>query len=171
MNLHHLAHILSRMASSQIATAADLAGCSDAEISLLEAKYQIQLPRTYKEYLQVMGHQSGRLFTFDHMAVFYQYVLSMTGDLKQEWIAENVPPENFLLPADALIISGRLGEQFEFIRCAGGLDSPVWYFNTWQWKIKESQASLNSWLELWCGEAERAIASGYFDQHPNGTRP
>ena len=110
MRLSHFSQMLSRLESSHIATAADLVGCSKEEISTLEAKYQIQLPHTYKKYLQLMGHQSGRLFTFDHMAVFYRYVLSMTGDLRQEWLAENIPPENFILPTDALIISGRLGE-------------------------------------------------------------
>jgi SMI1 / KNR4 family (SUKH-1) len=142
MNSHCLVRILRHLESSHIATAADLVGCSAIEITTLEAKYQIQLPHTYKKYLQIMGHQSGRLFTFDHMAVSYPYVLSMTEDIRQEWASENLPPENFSLPADALIISGRLGEQFEFIQCTGEEDSPVWYFNTWNWNVKESQPSL-----------------------------
>ena len=171
MGLSRFSQILSRMASSHIATVTDLVGCSEIEIAALEVKYQIQLPHTYKKYLQIMGHRSGRLFTFDHMAVFYSYVLGMTGDLRQEWLAENVPPEKFSLPADALIISGRLGEQFEFIRCTGGEDSPIWYFNTWEWNIRESQSSVITWLALWCGESEKAVASGYFEQNPNGTTP
>ena len=171
MRMSRFSQFLSRLESSNIAKAADLIGCSKVELSTLEAKYQIQLPDTYKKYLRVMGHRSGRLFTFDHMAVFYRYVLSMTGDLRQEWLSENLPPVKFTLPADALIISGRLGEQFEFIQCTGDVDSPVWYFNTWDWNISQPHPSVISWLEQWCGESERAIASGYFDQQPNGTTP
>jgi hypothetical protein len=106
------------------------------------------------------------------MAVFYPYVLSMTDEDPQEWAAEGcVPPPNFVLPADALLISGRLGDQYQFIRCTGEDDSPVWYFNTYQWEVVESHPSILSWLESWCSEAEQSIVSGYFDRHPNGTRP
>jgi hypothetical protein len=66
---------------------------------------------------------------------------------------------------------GRLGEQFEFIRCSGQEDSTVWYFNTWEWQVRESSPSVLAWLETWCEEAERAIASGYFDVLPEGTTP
>ena len=64
-----------------------------------------------------------------------------------------------------------IGEQFELIWCGGQEDSAVWYLNTWQWQVRENQPSVLAWLETWCAEAERAIASGYFDEHLEGTPP
>jgi hypothetical protein len=74
------------------------------------------------------------------------------------------------LPGDALLIYGHL-EQFEFIRCGGQDDSPVWYFNTWEWQVRQTEACVLAWLESWCIEAEWTIASGYFDLYPEGTTP
>jgi hypothetical protein len=168
--------LLRRMEAARVASSADLVGCTPGEIDALEGRYEVRLPRTYRRYLEVMGHRSGRLFTCDHMAVFYPYVLTMTAEERQIWAEARAedgsgPPPGFKLPADALLIAGRLGEQFEFIRCDGGSDSAVWYFNTWDWQVRESAPSVLAWLERWCSEAEAAIASGYFDLFPKGTNP
>lgn len=170
------ARLLRRLEASHVATPADLVGCTPGEIEMLEARYGLRLPRAYRRYLEVMGHRSGRLFTCDHAAVFYPYVLAMTAEQRLLWAearAENGsgPPPAFELPGDALLIYGRLGEQFEFIRCRGEDDSPVWYFNTWEWQVREAAPSVLAWLESWCTEAEWAISSGYFDLHPKGTTP
>ena len=95
----------------------------------------------------------------------------MTATLREEWTAKRKPPDGFELPADALVILGRLGEQFDFIRCTNQDDSPVWYLNSWDWKVVESFPSVNDWLECWCGQAEEAIESGYFERFPDGCGP
>ncbi len=165
-----------RLEASHVAAEADLVGCSPVEIEVLEAQYGVRLPCTYRRYLEVMGHRSGKLFTCDHAAVFYSYVLEMTTERRRMWAEgsaddDNRPPPGFELPSDALLIYGRLGEQFEFIRCSGQDDSPVWYFNTWEWQVRQTEPSVLAWLESWCTEAEGAIASGYFDVYLNGTIP
>jgi hypothetical protein len=71
-----------------------------------------------------MGHQSGKLFTHDHLAVFYPYVLTMTHEERERW-AEQPPGKRVELPEDALIITGLLGDYFEFICCNDTEDSPV----------------------------------------------
>ncbi len=117
-----------------------------------------------------MGKKSGRLFTHDHLAAFYPYVLEMTAEQREYWHHE--PAEHRItLPADVLIICGRLGSQFEFIRCNGPDDLPVWYYNEWNREIRQSQATILEWLYCLAAEAEKAINSGYFQQNPNGTRP
>ena len=75
------------------------------------------------------------------------------------------------LPPDALVIVGRLGEQFMMIRCCASDDSPVWYFNEYDGEIKQSFSSVLDWLNSLADEAENAIANGYYEQFPNGTRP
>lgn len=169
--------LLQRMKRSELAARSELIGCSKQEIAALEARYGLRLPESYALYLRTMGHKSGRLFTHDHMAVFYPYVLKMTAEQRQAWSGASAdngsgPPADFQLPEDALLILGRLGDQFEFIRCNNRSDeSPVWYFNTFDWVIKQSHASVLDWLETWCGEAEEAIADGFYDEYPDGTTP
>jgi hypothetical protein len=176
MDFDRFSRLLKRMEQSNVASAAELVGCSKQEVERLEARYGIRLPQSFALYLRMMGHKSGRLFTCDHMAVFYKHVLEMTADERQTWEECRVefgggPPPQFELPADALLIAGRLGDQFQFIRCTDPKDSPVWYFNNWEWQVRQTDASVVAWLEGWCEEAEQAIAQGYFDDHPEGTRP
>jgi hypothetical protein len=176
MDFDRFRRLLQRLERSNVAAPAQLVGCSEPEVAALEARYGLRLPQTYTLYLRVMGHKSGRLFTCDHMAVFYRYVLDMTADERRLWAESQAedgsgPPPEFELPADALLIAGRLGDQFGYIRCGGQDDSPVWYFNTWEWQVRELHSSVLAWLECWCEEAERAIARGYFDIYPEGTTP
>jgi hypothetical protein len=77
----------------------------------------------------------------------------------------------FSLPSDALLVAGRLDEQWQFIRCTDQTDSPVWHFGEDDWSIRQVHASVLDWLNCWCGIAEEAIASGYFEQYPSGTTP
>ncbi len=166
--------LLHHMESSMIAKREDLHGCSNEEIRALEARYALRLPKSYEWYLQTMGHASGRLFTHDHLAVFYKQVLWMTDEYPaewcEEWAKEGIEPK-FALPANALIICGRLGEQFEFIKCIGEEDSAVWFFNASSWQVRQSHASVLDWLEAWCNAAEEAIADGYFEHNSQGTTP
>ena len=176
MDEDRFARLLHRLEASSVACPVDLVGCTPREIEALEGRYGVWLPKTYRRYLEVMGHRSARLFTCDHAAVFYSYVLKMTAEKRQQWAEAKTedgsgPPSHFELPVDALLINGRLGDQFEFIRCGSEDDPPVWYFNIWEWQVRQSASSVLEWLEGWCSEAERAIASGYFDLYPEGTTP
>jgi len=171
--------LLDRMAKSKVAGKTDLLGCNSREINELEQRYGIELPLSYRRYLELMGHRSGRLFTSDHMAVFYSYVLEMTDEVrtrrispgKELYAGDTRAPESFKLPPDAILIAGRLDAAWQFIRCTDGDDSPVWYFDENEWLIKQSDASVLDWLNCWCGIAEEAIKSGYFLQNPSGTTP
>jgi hypothetical protein len=168
--------LLTRMEQSAVASRQELVGCSASEIAALESQYELKLPHSYRRYLEVMGHNSGRLFKHDHLAVTYSYVLKMTANELHRWTERNAadgsgPPKEFEFPKDALLIAGRLGEQFEYIRCHGQDDAPVWYLNNYSWQTKEWHPSVLDWLECWCEAAEDAIARGYFDKYPNGTTP
>lgn len=161
---------LDRLDRTGIAGRESLAGCNRVEISALESKYHITLPATYRAYLEAMGHKSGRLLTHDHYAATYSYVLEMTAQCREdrEEFSDSRLPE---LPKDALVIVGRLGEQFMMIRCLSPDDSPVWYFNEYDGKIKQCFGSVVDWLNSFADEAQEAITSGYYNHFPNGTRP
>lgn len=161
---------LRRLSARDVASSSDLVGCSDAEIVHLEARYSITLPVSYRWYLSAMGKKSGRLFTHDHMAVYFDHVCEMTAQHRQDAI--EYPDEPTVeLPDDALIVAGRLGEQFQFLRCNDPDDSAVWYFNEYDHQIVDSAQSVLDWLESFCDAAEQAIQNGYFDIYPNGTTP
>lgn len=70
--------LIEHLKIQSIATRRSLVGCTPEEIEILENRYDIKLPASYRTYLEIMGHKSGRLFTHDHMHVFYRHVLEMT---------------------------------------------------------------------------------------------
>jgi hypothetical protein len=154
------------MATSGVAAPHELQGCTKAEIASLEGRYGLRLPNTYRRYLELMGHRSRRLFTSDHMAVFYKHVLDLTDDVRT-----GPAPASFQLPPDAFVVAGRLSACWQFIRCDNADDSPVWVFDEIDWVITQCEPSVLDWLNTWCGSAEDAIRGGYFEIFPNGTTP
>ena len=158
---------LDRLESDQIAFRSSLKGCTDDEITALEAKYSLTLPASYRAYLSIMGRRSGRLLTHDHYAASYEHVLNLTEDYSEDWDAG----AHAELPEDALVILGRLGDQFLMIRCLAPDDSPVWYFNEYETDIRREYSSVLDWLDSLAAEAEHAIQSGYYNTYPGGTGP
>jgi hypothetical protein len=66
MDEDRFTELLRRLEQSCALSPGDMVGCTVKEIECLEAKYAVQLPRTYRRYLEIMGHRSGRLFTCNH---------------------------------------------------------------------------------------------------------
>lgn len=159
--------LIDRLVASNVAKRKALKGCTLKELAALESRYSLELPHAYRDYLRTMGHDACRLFRIDHVEVTYSKVFDITAEMRTEWREQTAkgkgPPPSFQLPDDALITCSRLGEQFEFIRCQGQEDTPVWYFNNVEWAIVESHPSILAWLECWAGQAEEAIAKGYFE--------
>lgn len=162
--------LIDYLKATKIALPGDLKGCSSSEIAALEERYKITLPEIYRTYLETMGHESGRLLTHDHYAATYEYVLQMTGEYRED--CQEFSDEPLVqLPADALIIVGRLDEQFLVIRCNDPADSPVWYFNEYEPTLLKSYDTVLDWLFSTADEAKEAIEGGYYDMFPDGTRP
>ncbi|MCE9634911.1 MAG: hypothetical protein K8T90_04330 [Planctomycetes bacterium] len=156
----------------QDAVATEFRGCTPEEVLHLERVYDCRVPITYRLYLLTMGHAAGRLFSHDHYAVTYEHVLQL-GQQLREGLAEVGAPSapEFHLPANALVILGRLGEQYEYIVCDDPDDSPVFYVNTYDRVASRAHASVLGWLRDIYAEAVEAIRDGYYDRYPNGTRP
>lgn len=162
-----LAPLLARMERTGVASPAELRGCTPEEIAVLEARYGVRLPATYRRYLEAMGHDSGRLFRHDHYWAAYTQALTLTGEHRE--LAEDPKECPLVLPEDALIVGERQGDVFAYIRCTDPRDSPVWWFDIYRWTPKESHPTVLAWLDSWCTEAEEAIAHGYFQANPGGT--
>src|SRR4051812_15407592 len=119
-----------RLVDSGVARLDELQGRSPDEVAVFERDYDLDLPETYRKFLARMGHSAGKLFAWDHVDAYYLAVLSMLYDLRipRDETAESPDEETYLrtvtLPDKALVILGRLDEQFHFILCEGGEDSP-----------------------------------------------
>ena len=164
-----LDEFVARLIETGIASKSDLRGCSDAQIGVLERTYGVRLPASYRCYLQRIGRGAGRLFTHDHVKASYDDVLAFTAQ-EREHQRKRPAAERLDLPADALIILDRLGDQHLFILCGRRQDPPVMYYNDWDREAVESHPSVLAWLETWRAEAEAAIRDGYSDRKPRGKR-
>ncbi len=129
----------------------DMTGCSPVELAKLERVCGFSLPRAYRLYLGTMGHSSDRLFTHDHYAVTFEHLIGLGDQLRDAMTEPGAPgAPAFVLPPKALVILGRLGEQFLFIVCDHPNDSPVFYVNSWDRVAKEAYPSILSWLrDVW----------------------
>ncbi len=111
-----------------------------------------------------MGHQSGRLFTHDWLAVHYQNILNLTANMWEK-IRES---EEFssvwdpiLLPKSAFVILYRdMSDDFHFIRCEETDDSGVWHFSPDVAQPVHIFPSVIDWLLGWCEEAAQAVSDG-----------
>ena len=133
-------------------------------------EYRLELPGTYRQFLARMGHSAGKLFAYDHVNCYYPAVTEYASRLTnpRDKPVNSPDEETYLrevtLPDRALVIVGRLDEQFHFIVCEGGEDAPVFYFSEEGEPPEQIYASVLDWLEDWRHGAEEAISSGYFER-------
>jgi hypothetical protein len=152
---------VSRLTGGGVASPSHLVGCSDSEINRLERTYNGVLPSSYRLFLQRMGHCSGRLFTHDHVLANYSDVVRMRKE--QLRFRKNTQRlARVTLPPDSLVMMSRLDEQWLFVRCVGGDDTPVLSIEAGG-EVQQSHPSVLDWLDTWREEAEEAIASGYYE--------
>jgi hypothetical protein len=158
------------LVSSGVARPDEFQGCTAEELTVFERDFGLNLPAIYRQFLARMGHSAGKLFAHDHVLAYYPAVRSMLNDLRipREEPVESLDEETYLrtvtLPDNALIIAGRLDEQFHFIVCQGGEDAPVFYFSEEGEPREQIYDSILDWLEDWRSGAEEAIREGYFER-------
>lgn len=143
---------MERLYETGVARPGQLQGCTADEIAALEAKYAIVLPDTYRRFLETMGHGAGRLFAHDRVEASYPQVLEMTED-QRRWHRDEPEEQPICLPDDALIVLGRLGQQFQFMRCQGTADAAIYYYEMGEPAAQYWSPSLVTWLNAWCDEA------------------
>jgi hypothetical protein len=155
--------LLAQLAAQGVTSAKEMAGCTAAEIRRLERRYAVALPATYSRFLKRMGHKSGRLFSHDWVHADYPYVLEGTAEVRAQLVEE---ARSYELPADAIVVLGRDGEQYNFIRCGRADDSPVWALDLGALRVRPRQfrVSVVGWLRAWAKEAAEAAASGWYER-------
>jgi hypothetical protein len=154
---------VARLQASRVASTQTLVGCSPDEITRLEQKYAVRLPDSYALFLRLMGHRAGNLVGRAEFDLYYPDVLRLTEEERAFWAevrAEDPGEAVVELPADALIVCGRYGEQFQFIECSRPDDSPVFYFNHWEPGFRRVEGSVFGFLEAMRADAEHWIRQG-----------
>jgi hypothetical protein len=98
-------------------------GCSPDEVAAIEARFGCRLPKSYREFLMVMGKGAGRFMTGSDL--FYDR-LSEQRELAERLLQE-VGADLRLGPTDFVFCSHQ-GYQFLFFDAARHPDPPVFHF-------------------------------------------
>lgn len=125
------------------ATCFEIRGCSEREISRLEAYFGVSLPESYKEFLSVMGHSAGSFYRGDDC--FYHHLFGLRGWL-EETLAEDRSP--FQLTRDAFIFSSHQGVIYHFFYTIDNRRDPaVWGYREGDMQPKKINDSFSDFLE------------------------
>ncbi|WP_234300941.1 SMI1/KNR4 family protein [Sphaerospermopsis aphanizomenoides] len=100
-----------------------LVPCSELEIIQLEKTQGINLPRTYKDFLKIMGHGADKFLRGSDC--FYEHLPQLQVWAKQ-LLLENDFPQS--LPDDAFVFFMHQGYQFSFFRLSEGDNPPIYSY-------------------------------------------
>lgn len=161
-----MGRLVERMYSSGVARPGDLRGCSAAEITALELRYGVSLPRSYTLFLAQMGHAAGKLGNLGEFDLYYRDALRLTEETLESWQKKNTESSRHsaaAFPRHGLVFCARLGNpDYWLLVCEGQDDSPVSHFDyeTDPVQFDQTEASLFGFLEGLCKDAEHWIRQG-----------
>src|SRR5215472_12204415 len=97
-----------RLIAVRVAKPEEIIGCSDEEVELVEKKYDVVFPTSYRLFLKTFGKAAGDfLRDADYL---YDSLLTLTDEAK-ELMPDNGEP---VLPDRTFVFSMRYREQFVF---------------------------------------------------------
>lgn len=100
-------------------------GCSESEILLLEKKYNVIFPLSYKIFLRNFGHGLGGAI-MKEIDILYDNIFNLTNVIRNEVLIDEGDP---VLPNKAFVFTGRYNEQFMFFNADGLEEDPsVFYY-------------------------------------------
>ncbi len=161
-----MSKLIDSMYANGVASPGDLRGCSTDEIALLETKYSVVLPLSYRLFLSEMGHSMGKLGNCGEFDFSYADALTLTGKEFEMWKRirlKNPTYSNPAFPNHGLIFCVRLCHPcYWLIICDGQDDSPVIRFDYdfEPVQFKQTQESLFGFLEELRRDAAHWIRQG-----------
>lgn len=148
-----------RLLASQIATANNISGCTEAEIDRIRVSLRLTLPKAYLDFLRVAGKRAGAFLR--DVDIFYPKML----DLRQaaEDILNNWEEGGLQLPAKALVFAMRRGDQFMyFVSDENSDDPPIWHYVIGSGGFKQIDSSIWNLLE-----SEMRMSEDFRRRYPN----
>lgn len=120
----------------------DIEGVAEKEILEMELKFNLQLPRAYKDFMHQCGRKAGRFATDINM--FYPDVLELR-ECYQGAKDEFVIP--FEMPENAFIFYMYQGGFFNFFICDGNEDPAIYSVNDGQAEPSFVYSSFSTFIE------------------------
>ncbi|HST59432.1 MAG TPA: SMI1/KNR4 family protein [Longimicrobium sp.] len=158
--IHDIQGLRSTLIQAGIATEADLAGCSAAEIEALEQRHG-PLPASYRQVLALIGHGAGGLVDrgefwiyADQIGRIHEQVQAYLADVRDEGGA--VPD----IPPNAFFISARYGEYPHYVLTGTAPDAAVHVFNYDDESIAQAYDSVWDWITAFVKDAQFFLALG-----------
>ena len=124
-------------------------GCSIEDLSELEKRFSVTLPRAYKEFMIVMGQESGN-FLLDGS---WHYPLEWNQSTAEGMLQEN--DSDFVLEKDTFVFMAR-DNFFIFFYTNAGDDPPVYIFEDGAKQPRKFFGSFSEWLTVCVTEDVRS---------------
>lgn len=131
-------------------------GCSESEILLLENKYDVILPLSYKVFLRNFGHGLGGGI-MKEIDILYDKIFNLTNVIRNEVLVDEGDP---VLPNKAFVFAGRYNEQFMFFNADGLEEEPsIFYYMIDDEKFRKIGDSIFDILE---SEIEESLSIKHY---------
>jgi len=115
----------SKMLELNLARPDLIKGCPEKEISELEKKCNVILPKSYKVFLENFGHGLGGRVMND-IDILYNQISGLANLLRNELLIDEGDP---CLPEKAFVFASRYEEQFMFFDASGLVEEPpIFYY-------------------------------------------
>lgn len=140
-----IAVIVKKIIDKQLATEAQLQGCSEHEIQqIIQQQNVSSLPTIYKQFLLTVGKNAGNLW--------YRtgYTCDILGELKADAIRLLARDGNpIILPEDAFVFHMQEGIIFYYF-CVGNDDPPVFVYSEIEYTHEQVDEKLSDYLlNIW----------------------
>jgi hypothetical protein len=118
--MFNYSNLLSRLLQAGLASPDAVIGCSDQEIRIIEERFDLELPKVYKECLKILGKCAG---SFLQGNVFLYPELLEFGDRARQKVA-GWEGWNLNLPDKAFVFAEPSGEDFLFFDTSTSSEDP-----------------------------------------------
>lgn len=115
--------VAQRIINAGMATADDIAGCTESEVALVESQAGRRLPAAYRQFLLTMGRSAGEFYSGTDM--FFPDILHLTSQART--LLEGTQSE-FRLPERAFVFSMHQGYQFAYFPMENDDDPAVYHY-------------------------------------------
>lgn len=143
--LYNAQNLVPNLHENAIALPGEIKGCKPDEVESLSRRFG-PLPKSYRDFLMLVGHKSGRLVD-RKMMVIHAEDLGQIDRRSRVRIFQNARAEDDPVPKDAIFIAAQREEAFWFILSGNREDSPVFRFDAATGKVTSAGVSLWAWVQ------------------------
>ncbi len=143
--LYNARNLVPNLLENAIALPGEIKGCEPNEIEALSRRYG-PLPKSYRDFLALVGHDSGRLVDREVIAIQAEDLDRIERQSRAR-IFQSAAEKDDPVPKDAIFIAARADEAFWFILGGHRDDSPVFRFDAATGKVTSAGIGLWAWVQ------------------------